>query len=174
MVSWKTGALLVGFTAAMALLAAPASAKDKCVPVPVKGTITGHFDFSPEPAWYGKAFLTLGKKGKTVTALLVDRSAGTNEWEDASGNFGGDEVLTFTVEGGGEIQVSAHFTAIAGEQPFFFWFAETGTITGGTGEYKGAEGTLGIQGSFAAGYEWSPQYPWLWIAMVNGSVCGVK
>ena len=23
------------------------------------------FDFSPEPAWYGRAFLTLGKKGKT-------------------------------------------------------------------------------------------------------------
>jgi len=171
MFSRKTVVLLAGLAAA-ALLAPPATAKEKCVPV--KGTISGHFDFSPAPSWYAKAFLTLGKKGKTLTALLVDQGTGTNTWEDDSGNFGGDESLTFTVEDLGELKVSAHFTAIAAEQPFFFWFTEAGKITGGTGEFEDASGTIGIQGSFAAGFDWTAEHPWEWLAMVNGSVCGVK
>ena len=51
---------------------------------------------------------------------------------------------------------------------------ESGKVSGGTGEFEHASGTLGIQGSFTAGYDADQQYPWLWIAMVNGSVCRVK
>jgi hypothetical protein len=185
--------LLVLATAAAALVAASASAQQKCAPV--KGTIVGHLrvfepgfppgipgtensDWDGQGGWYGWAYLQIGD-ATPVSMLLIDHGIPGKEKKVKPPNFGGEEILTFRLPGSTDgFRMHGSFMAIAGPAPYLFAFNENGSIVGGEGQYAGARGWMTINGLFTVppGETFiDPAHdPFLWIAQVNGVYCGAQ
>lgn len=156
-----------------ALLAMPALAQGKCKSL--DGTIVAAWD-PGQVAWVGWAYLTFGKDPTVYAARLVDLNNGykAHPWfkPDGSGNFAGDEILTFTVDGVGSFQVNGHFLCVGPTQSYC-GFSEEGKLVpeAGTGAFIGMRGNISSHGSAAGGDLDHPADPWYWIAQMTGSVC---
>jgi hypothetical protein len=164
--------------ASAVLLAAPARAEGNCTAL--GGTIAGHFEFGgPQgDGWYGWAFLTFGNDPTVFPARLVDLNNGYKDHPshvkpDGSGNFAGDEILTFTIDGVGSFQEAAHFLCVGGSTPAYCGFSEEGKITpeAGTGQFAGMTGNISTHGSAVFYGLPTEDNPWIWIAQITGSVC---
>ena len=87
--------------------------------------------------------------------------------------FAGYEILTYTIDGVGSFQMSAHFLCVGGT-PAFRGFSEEGKLVpeAGTGQFAGAKGNIAIHGSAVFfGTEPTAADPWLWTAQMSGSIC---
>jgi hypothetical protein len=172
----RTALLSCLVLAIAALLPKPALAQGNCRSL--SGTIVASLDlnYPGGGAWVGKAYLTFGKDPTIHVAELVDVNDGYKAHPtfkpDGSGNFAGDEILTFTFGGGlDSFQMKGHFICMAGSTPNYYGFSEEGKLVpeAGTGEYKGMTGNISSHGSAAGGTGFEP--PWLWISQLTGSVC---
>jgi hypothetical protein len=168
-----TVGMLVAFTV---MFPSAATAQGKCETL--IGTITAQ---AGDLGWAGPAYLLFGKDPTVYTARLLDVNNGykAHPWfkPDLSGNFAGYEILTFTIDNANSFQMSGHFVGIAGRTPYAYTFSEEGKITGGTGAFAAATGTITIHGSFVTGGgldgPWDPvNTPWWWISEMHGSICG--
>jgi hypothetical protein len=165
--------------ASAVLLATPAQAAGNCTSL--GGTIAGHFEFggAQGPGWYGWAFLTFGNDPTVLPARLVDLNNGVKDHpshvkSDGTGNFAGDEILTYTIDGVGSFQMSGHFLCVGSTTPAFCGFSEEGKINpeAGTGQFAGMTGNVSSHGSAVFfGPEPTEDNPWIWIAQMTGSVC---
>jgi hypothetical protein len=161
--------------ASLILFAPPAAAQGRCDNF--GGTIIASYD--PEIGWVGRVYMSVDG-GAPVNGTILDQyDPGSTHptMETPSGNWSGNEVLTFTVENVGSFQMRGHYTANAASSPFLWSFHETGQIDplGATGAFSGMTGHLSIQGVFTigGGGELPPSDldPWWWIAEITGSVC---
>jgi hypothetical protein len=169
--------LLLGI-ASMSITTLPAEAKDRCENF--AGTIIGHFAIDDQgEAWVGRAYISIND-GPVVNAALRDEydpASAHPTMATPSGNWSGNEVLTFAVEGVGTFKVRGHYTASAASSPFLWGFHETVKVdpSEATGAFAGMTGSMSIQGTFAVGgggvYPPSDTNPWSWLAQITGSVC---
>lgn len=174
----ETALILTFVVAADGALAPTTAAQGDCVSL--SGTIAGEFiRGGPQGnGWYAKAYLSFGRDDTVIVADLFDRNNGRKQHpslNDPSGNFAGDEILTFSIDAETSLVVDAHFIGVAGSTPYAYAFNEVGKIVEGTGWFGGATGNVSIHGSFVkVGAAPNPDYPWLWIAQMTGSVCRLQ
>jgi hypothetical protein len=161
------------------LVATLAHAQGNCMAL--GGTIAGHFEMAgPQgPGWYGWAYLTFGNDPTVLAARLVDLSNGYKDHPshvkpDGSGNFAGDEILTYTIDAVGSFQMTGHCLCVGGATPSFCGFSEEGKVVAGTGSFAEITGNISIHGMAVFAGEPTEDNPWLWIAQMTGSVCKAR
>jgi hypothetical protein len=92
----------------------------------------------------------------------------------------GKEELRFTQKGPGDVVLGAlvmhvDFVGMATPAPFLVQYHATGKLTG-TGVYANAIGSVTVQGPALADPATFPRkaWPFVWMAEIHGSICGVK
>ena len=143
------------------------------------GTLVGSLaaQVDREQGWVGQGYLAIDG-AEPIAAELVDRPLGPPR-TTAQGMWGTEE-LTFTQKGPGDVVLGTlvmrvDFLGMATPAPFMAQYHATGKLTG-SGIYADATGSVTIQGSAIADPMNVPPrvWPFVWMAEIHGSICGVK